>query len=207
MRSLLNIDADLRSQLDQTALLYDDGVHVKHRLTRYHDFFVERVNESDQVLDIGCGYGTVAFSVASRTGAQVTGIDFSIENIRLANDRYQLPNLRFVVGDALTDLPNEDFDVVIFSNVLEHIERRPEFLRAAQTRIRPSRWLIRVPMIDRDWRVPLRRELGLYYFSDPTHFTEYTEESFRQEIAEAGLEVRELKVNWGEIWAEIAVPI
>ena len=207
MRSLLNIDADLRSQLDQTALLYDDGVHVKHRLTRYHDFFVERVNESDQVLDIGCGYGAVAFSVASRTGAQVTGIDFSIENIRLANDRYQLPNLRFVVGDALTDLPNEDFDVVIFSNVLEHIERRPEFLRAAQTRIRPSRWLIRVPMIDRDWRVPLRRELGLYYFSDPTHFTEYTEESFRQEIAEAGLEVRELKVNWGEIWAEIAVPI
>jgi hypothetical protein len=58
-------------------------------------------------------------------------------------------------------------------------------------------------MIDRDWKVPLREELGLFHFSDPTHFTEYTRESFEQEVADAGLVVKEIVINWGEIWAEL----
>jgi len=66
-----------------------------------------------------------------------------------------------------------------------------------------GRWLIRVPMADRDWRVPLRAELGLFAFSDPTHFVEYTRETFEQEMAAFGYDVRHLQVNWGEIWAEV----
>jgi hypothetical protein len=59
-------------------------------------------------------------------------------------------------------------------------------------------------MIDRDWRVPLREELGEFHFTDPTHFTEYTRESFEREMAAAGFAVRELQINWGEIWAEVS---
>jgi hypothetical protein len=58
-------------------------------------------------------------------------------------------------------------------------------------------------MFDREWRVPLRKELGLYYFSDPTHFIEYTRDSFEREMAEARLDIVHLQVNWGEIWAEV----
>ena len=89
-------------------------------------------------------------------------------------------------------------------SMLEHIERRVEFLRDVQSRLSPSRWLIRVPMFDRDWRPSLRKELGLFAYSDPTHYTEYTVESFRAEMREAGLGIRHLQVNWGEIWAEAA---
>jgi hypothetical protein len=60
-------------------------------------------------------------------------------------------------------------------------------------------------MIDREWRVPLRRELGLFHFSDPTHHVEYTRESFEAEVREAGLRVVHLQVNWGEIWAELTL--
>jgi hypothetical protein len=59
-----------------------------------------------------------------------------------------------------------------------------------------------VPLSTRDWRVPLRKELGLFHFSDPTHYTEYTQESFEDEIRQAGLQVTDLRINWGEIWAE-----
>ena len=202
MRVLLRADDFLSRCINRLALPYDDGVHVKHRLMRYHDFFVDRVGTGERVLDIGCGYGAVAYSVASRAGAIVTGIDLNTGNIAKAKRRFQHPNLNFVEGDALKDLPNGRWDVILLSNVLEHLDHRVEFLAAVQQHLNPARWLIRVPMINRDWRVPLRKELGLFHFSDRTHFTEYTQESFEKELLAAGLIITHAQYNWGEIWAE-----
>jgi SAM-dependent methyltransferase len=203
LRELLRLESDLAGLIDEAAMRYGAGVHPKHRLTRYHDFFVKRIAASERVLDVGCGYGAVAYSVATRVGARVTGIDVDPVRIDEAVRLHRAPNLTFVVGDATRDLPDGSFDVVIASNVIEHVERRVELYRAVQRRARPTRWLVRLPMIDRDWKVPLREELGLFHFSDPTHFTEYTRESFEQEVADAGLVVKEIVINWGEIWAEL----
>ena len=97
------------------------------------------------------------------------------------------------------------FDTIILSNVLEHLPNRSQFLRETVERIRPSRILLRVPVFERDWRVPLKQELGIDYRLDDTHLTEYTLESFAAEMAAAGLLVIHQEVRWGEIWAE-AVP-
>lgn len=203
MRALLEIDDYLTMCINQVALRYDGGVHVKHRLMQYHDFFVDRIARGERVLDIGCGYGAVAYSVASQSGAIVTGVDFNSENIALARARFQHPNLTFIEGDALKDLPQGRFDVILLSNILEHLDRRIEFLSATCKRFNPKRYLIRVPMINRDWRVPLRKELGLFHFSDKTHYTEYMQDSFEEEMRAAGLLVAHLQINWGEIWAEV----
>lgn len=203
MRWLLEADSDLTVVINRTAMLYGGGVHAKHRLIRYHDFFVERIGKEDRVLDVGCGYGAVAHSIATRSGAHVTGIDLERKNILMARDRFPHPRLKFVEGDALIALPQERFDVIVLSNVLEHIEERIAFVRTLVAAIRPSRVLIRVPMADRDWRVPLREELGLFPYSDLGHFTEYTLGSFRTEMTEAGLEIVHVQVNWGELWAEV----
>jgi len=101
------------------------------------------------------------------------------------------------------DLPRGGFDVVLASNLIEHLENPVKFYRQVQRAVAPKRWLVRVPMIDRDWRVPLRRELGLFHFSDPTHYREYTRASFEAEAREAALSVADLQINWGEIWAEL----
>ena len=197
-----NVDMWLNSK----AIEYDgqDQVHPKHRLTAYHDFFVDRIHPGDRVLDIGCGIGAVANSVAVRSGAYVVGLDLSEKSIEFARQNWRSPNLQFMVGDARYDLPDEHFDVVVLSNVLEHIEDRVDLLRAIQRKVTPGRFLIRVPLFERDWRVALRKELGLFYFSDPTHYIEYTVESFKAEMRQAGLNVTELQVRWGEIWAEVA---
>jgi 2-polyprenyl-3-methyl-5-hydroxy-6-metoxy-1,4-benzoquinol methylase len=202
LRALLQMDKDLSGIIDETAEAYDGGVHAKHRLTRYPDFFAARVHPGDRVLDIGCGSGSVAHAMA-RSGAIVVGIDLSAENIAGARRRFAHPNLSFVVGDVTRDLPPDAFDVVVASNILEHLDHRVDFLRTVQGRLAPRHWLIRVPMIDRDWRVPLRQELGLFAFSDPTHFTEYTRETFEAEMTAAGLAVCHLQINWGEIWADV----
>ena len=204
LRHLLTIDDDLSGIINQLALRYDDGVHAKHRLMKYHDFFVERIGCGERVLDVGCGYGAVAYAIADRSGAVVTGIDLDAQNVAIARRRYRHSALTFIEGVAPADVPAERFDVVVASNVIEHIEDRVGFMGAIQDRAAPARWLVRVPMADRDWRVPLRRELGLCPFSDRTHFTEYTRASFQDEMRAAGFAVRTLQVNWGEIWAEVA---
>jgi len=202
MRALLQIDDDLTSRVNEVAISYDSGVHVKHRLMRYHDFFVDRIHPGERVLDLGCGYGAVAYSIASRVDAQVVGIDLNAEHIAMARARFGLPNLEFIHGDALEERPEGAFDVIVLSNLLEHIEQRVGFLRRLLGEVAPARWLIRVPLYNRDWRVPLRQELKLPYFSDATHFTEYTVDSFEEELSQAGLSIRQLQVAWGEIWAE-----
>ncbi len=203
MRSLLNLDDDLAGYLDHVAMRYDNnGTHVKHRLMEYHNFFVERVRPGERVLDIGCGYGAVAWSMATRANAMVTGIDLDAENILKARKLFPHPNLAFIRGDVLKDLPQGQYDTIVLSNTLEHIENRIQFLKTTQERVKPNRWLIRVPMFNRHWHVPMRKELGMFYFNDRTHYIEYTRESFSEELRAAGLTLTHVEINWGEIWAE-----
>lgn len=199
---LLSLDASLYQLQGRLSVAYDGGVHTKHRHTRYHDFFTDRIHQKERVLDVGCGIGALAFDVAQKSGATVYGVDLNEDNITVAKMRYHHPNVTYQLGDALL-LPFQGlFDVVILSNVLEHLEDRTEFLRRLLKVVGLGRLLIRVPLFERDWRVPLKRELGLEYMLDPTHCTEYTLESFASEMRESGLRITHQEVRWGEIWAE-----
>jgi hypothetical protein len=93
--------------------------------------------------------------------------------------------------------------VVVLSNVLEHLEERPGFLRKIIAATGARRFLIRVPYFERDWRVALKKEIGVDWRLDPDHKTEFTEASFLRETREAGLEIVHIEFRWGEIWAEL----
>lgn len=200
LRALCTLDNLLYHAISVASVWYGDGLHAKHRLTRYHDFFIERVAPGERVLDIGCGNGALAADIAGRCGAAVTGVDRDPAAVRAARSRHGGTGLTFVEGDARMD-PAGSFDVVILSNVLEHLEGRVDFLRDTITRSGARRLLVRVPLFERDWRVPLKRELGVDFRLDPTHCIEYTVEEFEAEVAAAGLVIEERQVRWGEIWA------
>jgi SAM-dependent methyltransferase len=203
LRFLFDLDARLYSLQGKAAVAFGGGVHTKHRHIRYHDFFVSRVRPGETVLDIGCGKGEVAYDMAERAGAMVTGIDLNPAHIRMATERFGHPRATYILGDALRDLPCGHYDVVVLSNVLEHIEDRVGFLRGVTASAAPNRWLLRVPLFERDWRVPLKKELGMEWRLDLTHFTEYTHESFDAEVKAAGLSVVHRETRWGEIWCEL----
>lgn len=203
VRFLMLLDNRLYHLQGNAAVRYGNGLHPKHRYLKYHDFFVNRIGKNEKVLDVGCGMGVVSYSIALKSEAIVTGIDLNPENIKKAKMQFNHKNITYFVGDALTDLPNEKFDVVILSNVLEHIEKRVDFLKQLCLKVSPQRLLIRVPLFERDWRVPLKKELGIDYRLDSTHYTEYTHESFIEEMNDAGLRIAHLESRWGEIWAEV----
>lgn len=201
LRRLLRLDERLQQRVDGLAIALDGGIHAKHRLIGYHDFFVTHVRAGERVLDIGCGKGELAHDLATEAGAAVTGLDFNPVVLRFARSRFSADGLEFVEGDVLTWSPPHPYDTVVLSNVLEHIAPRVELLRRLREIVGPSRFLIRVPSRERDWLVPLREELGLAHYSDPTHETEYTLPQLHEELADAGLVVEELEQRWGELWA------
>jgi len=178
----------------------EERVHPKHRIMNYHKFFVDNIDENDVVLDIGCGNGALSYDIAKKA-KKVVGIDLNEKNISFAKERYSKENIEW--GDALKDLPDERFDVIIMSNVLEHIENRVEFLR--RLREKATTFLIQVPMINRDWITLYKKEMGLDYRLDKGHFVEYTLESFERELEKAGLRIQDYNIQFGEIWAIVTV--
>lgn len=202
MRQLLQAYQDAYVGADLGAIAYDEGVHAKHRLTRYHDFFVDRIHGGERVLDVGCGKGELAFDIAERSGATVIAVDASPWMLQFARERFSHPHVTYVHADAIGYVPDEPVDVAVLSNVLEHIEQRVELLQGLRERAGARRLLIRVPVLERDWTVPLRRELGLFHFSDPEHKVEYDVELLRRELTAGGWTMTEPQLVWGEIWAE-----
>lgn len=182
------------------AVKAEGGLHPKHRIMCYHKFFVDNVNSNDVILDIGCGNGALTYDVAKKA-KKVVGIDLNKNNIAIAKEKYSVPNIEYMVGDVTKVLPNKKFNVVILSNFLEHIENRIEFLENIK-KIAPK-ILIRVPMFNRDWITLYKKELGIEWRLDSTHFTEYTLESFQEELKDAGLNLKEYKIQFGEIWARL----
>jgi SAM-dependent methyltransferase len=201
---LFGLQDDLEVVVSERAMALNGGEHPKHRLIRYHDYFIERIVDGERVLDVGCGYGAVARSIArARPRSLVIGVDNDRGRLAQAKNSENPENLSFVESDATKSVPAGPWDVVVLSNVLEHIADRCGFLSALINTTSAKRFLIRVPLFERDWKMAMRREVGANYYSDPDHKIEPMEREFRAETAEAGLVVEHLVTPWGEIWASL----
>jgi ubiquinone/menaquinone biosynthesis C-methylase UbiE len=203
LRFLFSLDNSLYALEGEMAIAYDHGIHTKHRHTGYHQFFISRIQAHEHVLDIGCGNGALAYDIAENTQSRITAIDINETSIHEARLRYPHPNITYQSCDPADSLIGYAADVVILSNVLEHITQRVRFLQKVRNTVQPQRFLIRIPLFERDWRVPLKKELGVEWRLDPSHEIEYTVDSFREEMAAAGLTIHYYEIRWGEIWAEV----
>lgn len=76
-----------------------------------------------RVCDLGCGSGWIA-SHLTRLG-DVTGIDYSPGGIEVAKRSF--PNVHFEVGDLTTYRPTTPFDVIVSSEVIEHVPSKALF--------------------------------------------------------------------------------
>ena len=90
--------------------------------------FPERDTASLRVLDVGCGNGSMLALPLAERGFQVTGIDIDTRSIehaaQLAKD---MPNATFLCGDV-AELQAGRFEVVILSEVLEHMTKPQQLL-------------------------------------------------------------------------------
>ena len=93
--------------------------------------FSHRAVDSLRVLDVGCGNGSELALPLARRGFEVTGIDIhgpSIEHARQLG--VDVTNLSYVCG-RVEELKSPPYDVVILSEVLEHLREPRSLLLAA----------------------------------------------------------------------------
>ncbi len=200
LRMLMRIHNACYRYIARFAVIAESGIHPKHRLMNYHAFFTDNVNARDVVLDIGCGNGFLTYDVSEKARS-VTAIDQNETNVQAARRNFNRDNIRYICGDATKCDFGEIFDVVILSNVLEHIENRHDFL--LKVKGLAAKYLIRVPMVNRDWLTYYKREMGIEYRLDLTHKIEYTLESLQEELAKAGMRIEKASIQFGEIWAVV----
>lgn len=93
------------------------------------------------VIDIGCGGGILAESMAKR-GATVTGIDLSEKALKVADlhslesgvaVRYQL-----IAAEAMAEQEAGQYDVVTCMEMLEHVPDPAAIVRACATLVKPG---------------------------------------------------------------------
>ncbi len=82
------------------------------------------------ILDVGCGGGILSEPL-SRLGAQVLGIDISESAINIA--KAHAKDMSLDIDYQCIDIENlskkeNNFDIIIISEVIEHVENRMEFL-------------------------------------------------------------------------------
>ncbi len=97
------------------------------------------------VLDVGCGGGILADSMA-RVGALVTGIDLAGKALRVAQLHAlesQTPNLDYqeISVESLASQQPESFDVVTCMEMLEHVPDPSSVVDACSKLVRPGGWV------------------------------------------------------------------
>lgn len=106
------------------------------------DSIKTHIGTSGTVLDVGCGNGVISRFIGSH-GYNVLGIDVSAKTIENASKLNQLPNVQFQVksAEALT-AEGTTYDVVICSEVLEHLNQPDKLLEVLHIALKDTGILV-----------------------------------------------------------------
>lgn len=95
-----------------------------------------------RVCDLGCGNGYLAATLAD-AGFHVLGVDASAQGVALAQKNYPQAEFRQIeLGGDLSQTLGCNFDVVVSSDVIEHLYRPSDLLRDAHALLKPQGHLL-----------------------------------------------------------------
>lgn len=145
-------------------------------------------------LDVGCGAGSFGLMLRSHTGAEVWGIEMVEEPAQYAAERLD----QVFTGDAmeiLPTLPPGKFDLITYTDVLEHLARPDLALEYSKPLLTPDGFVLASLPNIRYWeafkRILLEGDFpqednGIF---DRTHLRFFTEKSMRRLFEENGFEI------------------
>lgn len=141
-----------------------------------------RLPTETNILEIGCSGGPLLLALHDAGYHHLKGIDVSERGIALAQDR-GLTEVAVMDGAHL-NFPDASFDLVIASDVLEHIENEAQALREWQRVLRPGGRLLVF--------VPAHQYLWSRHDEVNHHFRRYSAQALRKALTGANLRVERL---------------
>lgn len=140
-----------------------------------------QVKPRSRVLDIGCGSGSLLAHLMATKGCSATGIEIDPDKV-LAAIRRGVPVLERDVDEALVDIADASYDVVVLSRTLQTM-LRPEFVLSQMARV-AARMVVSVPNFGYlpnrlrllTGRMPISKELPYAWYDTPNlRFTTLTD--------------------------------
>lgn len=149
---------------------------------------------SDRVLEIGCGTGGTAITLAPKV-AHFLATDFSAEMVRIAQAKPGADAVDFRVADAQEALDDGPFDAICAFNVLHLVEDMPALLRRIHDTLSPDGALICKTWCFSDVKLwvralfPVLRMIGMFPVA-----TQLGVAQLQQTLQDAGFEIVEQRI-------------
>lgn len=113
------MDAEKNLGSQQQHLL---GIEYDLRISNLADFICSKIDTSARTLiDMGAGNG-LFLKYFKKQGFHISGMELEHDQVKRMKKDPQLANENIVQGDILNSKGKESYDVVIASDVIEHIE-------------------------------------------------------------------------------------
>jgi 2-polyprenyl-3-methyl-5-hydroxy-6-metoxy-1,4-benzoquinol methylase len=183
--------------------LYSTDNHPARQYSK--KFILENIQETDTVLDLGSNLGDISFFIAEKA-KEVVGIDHNAKAIELSKQRHKRPNLEFHNGEAREFLNSnaKQFDVLILSHVLEHLDNPKDFLMDFKGFFKKI--YIEVPDFDKYYLNHYRKDhkLSLIY-SDKDHVSEFDREELKALLNECNIQIVKEEYRYGiqKLWCTV----
>jgi ArsR family transcriptional regulator len=140
-----------------------------------------------RIVDLGCGNGRLARRFAA-AGNNVTGVDSSEEQIRMAKAEVSAAELRYVLAPMeRTGLPDGTFDIAVISQSLHHASDPAAALREAYRLLAAGGRLLVLDLLahEEDW---MRSKFGDFWLG-------FAEDDLKDWITAAGFSLAQFEIT------------
>lgn len=136
-------------------------------------FLKKKNNKALRILEIGCGLGYLTYAIA-RAGYTIQGMDISQVAIEQATERY---GELFFCADLIEFAKNAPpiYDVIIFTELIEHIPDVKGFLKAANALLKPGGNIV----LTTPNKTPYPKDILWETEPPPVHLWWFSEKSIR----------------------------
>lgn len=175
---------------------YDDDLwelvpHEPHPRPAHLRRFVRALEDAADALDIGCGDGRLT---AELRAERITAADVSQVALDRAAPLLPQATLVHLESDAPLPLPDNQFDLVLCAETLEHVRDVQMLLSEARRVLKPGGRLAVTTPVTRRWHAPE------HPFSP--HIRSFTKRTLREVLGATGFDVVRLERRRGTLLAE-----
>lgn len=154
---------------------------------------------ADTILDVGCGEGQLGYELKQRRQVTLWGVECVAAAAVKAAQRLERV-INEPIEQALAELPDAFFDVIICADVLEHLVDPWQTLHELKRKLTPhGRLVASIPNVQHWSVLKMLLEGGWQYRSagilDRTHLRFFTLQSCRQLFHEAGLVISSIEAT------------
>lgn len=184
-----------RLSLEQADKMYgfsDDSMRRKNL-----SFLMNKIKVENTILDVGCKFGRISSLLAEKS-TKVVGIDMDNSAIEIAKKQNVKDNLEFRCIDCFELLEEEssEFDVIVLSHILEHLDNPEDFL--TKFNLTNKYIYIEVPDFDESYLNLYRHKVGsTLIYTDHDHIWEFDRDDFRKLLSDCGLKIISEEFRYG----------